>query len=319
MLENVLALDLGHTTEHVRAYSGDLAQFVSHNNGSALCSPHDYIDAEKLRPFLVGEGAIGGEEYPFDGSTNGMKYWLFYPVLKEHRRILDEQIKKRKYFAYVPNGIPNHWDVDKCCLVTHAFIATPSKDMLSRTTYKPLSPEYFTSESVLNTYHVLKMKTGTFFYCNNRYKDGDSVVYGDYVHINAILTDLRNKLYGKSRDETMFYVSFRDFYYPQIILRSDSYDNHIWSQIHMLPILKKILDNSSVHDAVVIKRELAKIELPSSSDTTDRLSKLILDVRREAGQRIIDDMFTNHYEPAIERALRELENDEEVVRSLKFM
>ena len=104
-----------------------------------------------------------------------------------------------------------------------------------------------------------------------------------------------------------------------LTLRTDCRDDYAWAQVQMVPALKKILGDSSVGDAVVILQELAKIKLPSSSHTDDKMRKLILDARRESSQKIIDDTLTNHYQPAIERALRQLEKDQDVVKALKLM
>ena len=322
MQQNVLVLEPAHTTAHTRAYSGNLGQLVSHSNGDRIHQPYDFVDTQKLRGYLVGEGAINGEEYPLDGGTNGTRFWQFHPDIGEHNRIIEERIKgsiDERFFIYTPDN-PMNQSGDECSLVTDAFVATPrSYEHSSRVWYDPTSPAGFTPESVLLVSARLQTTPNLFEnYAGGRYttKDGNE-------HINIVLTHLRNKLHEEADESTRLHVDLGYGIWigggQGVTLRTDGRDDYAWAQEHMVSALKKILDNSDFGDAVVIKQELARIPLPSSSHTDDSMRKLVLDARRESDQRVIDDTIANHYNSAVGKALQELEKDVDVVRALKLM
>lgn len=322
MQQNALVLEPTHTTAHTRAYSGDLGQLVSHSDGGGMYQPHDFVDTQKLRVFLVGENAINGEEYPLDGGTNGTRFWQFHPDPDEHKRIIEERTKSNsidgRLFIYSPDN-PMNQSSDECSLVTDAFVATPkSNEHSSRVWYDPTSPARFTPESVLRVSTRLQTTPGLF----RNYAGGRYTTENGNECVNAVLTDLRNKLYEKEDTSTNLHVSFGYGIWmggQGVTLRTDVRDDYAWAQAHMISAIKKILDNSDFGDAVVIRQELARIPLPSSSHTDDSMRKLVLDARRESGQRIIDDTIANYYNFAVEKALQELEKNADVVRALKLM
>ncbi|MBU1622839.1 MAG: hypothetical protein KJ597_04670 [Nanoarchaeota archaeon] len=318
MQQEALVLEPAHTTAHTRAYSGDLGQLVSHSDGGGMYQPHDFVDTQKLRGFLVEEGAISGDEYPLDGGTNGTRFWQFHPNLAEHRRIIEERTGGERCFIYSPSN-PMHLSGDESSLVTDAFVATPeSNERSSRIWYEPTSPDGFTPESVLRVSARLQTTQNLF----NNYAGGRYATEDGNKHINAALTDLKNKLYEEAGESTRLHVGLGYGIVlgsEGITLRADVRDDYAWAQAQMVPALKRILDNSDFGDAVVIRQELARIPLPSSSHTDDKMRKQVLDARRESGQRIIDDTITKYYDSAVEKALRELEKDEDVVRALKLM
>jgi hypothetical protein len=322
MQQDAFVLEPAHTTAHTKAYSGDLRQLVSHSDGGKIYQPYDFVDTQKLRRFLVGEGVINGEEYPLYGGTNGTSFWQFHPDFAEHRKIIEEGTKSSsidgRLFIYNPDN-PMNQSGDECSLVTDAFVATPkSNERSSRIWYDSTSPAGFTPESVL----CVSARLQTMPHLFRNYAGGRYTTEDGNKQVNAVLTDLRNKLYEKEDTSTDLHVSFGYGIWmgsQGVTLRTDFRDDYAWAQAHMIPAIKKILDNSDFGDAVVIRQELARIPLPSSSHTDDRMRKLVLDARRESGQRIIDDIITNYYNFAVEKALQELQKDADVVRALKLM
>ena len=322
MQQNSLILEPAHTTAHTRAYSGDLKQLVSHSDGGGMYQPYDFVDVQKLKGFLVGEGAIHGEESSLNGGTNGTRFWQFHPDIAEHKKIIKERTGSnsidKRFFIYSPDN-PMDQSGDECSLVTDAFVVTPkSNEDSSSVWYEPTRPEKFTPESVLRVSARLQTTPRLFRnYARGRYisKDGNK-------HVNAVLTELKNKLYQKAEESTRFHVDFGyGLYFGRqgVTLKTDVRDDYNWAQEKMVPVLKKILDNSDFRDAVVIRQELARIPLPSSSHTDDDMRKLVLDARRKSGQKIIDDTIANYYNSAVGKALQELEKNVDVVRALKLI
>ncbi len=331
MQQNALVLKPAHTTAHIRAYAGDLGQLVSHRGGTWEYRSHNFVGTQKLRDFLVSEKVISGEEYSLERyhhSVNGTRFWQFHSDLAEHKRIIAEKTDSnyvKGEFPFDFFGNPKYFSDNKCCLVTEAFVATPQFNKKSSIImYEPTTPEKFTPESILRV--STKLQTELYFF-RNYVRDKYKITKDGNEQVNVVLTDLRNKLYEKADVSTQLRINFGDdifgdyilFTSEGVILRTDVHDDYSWAQAHLISALKKILDNSDFRDAVVIRQELDMIPLPYPSHTDDKMRKLVLDARRESGQRIIEDIIANHYNVIVEKALRELEKDEEVVQILKCM
>lgn len=317
-----LVLEPRHTTSHVRSYAGDLARFVSHSEGDRVYPPFDFVDLNKLKPFLVREGAITGDELHLGQNTNGARLFLFHPEPEGYRMITKERIIDLIPYEGFQIHSPSHpWHLqrDQCSLVTDAFVATPAPRWNGHgLVYNPTRPEQFSSESVLRV--VARIQTAP--------KSFQGYAGGRYVHqegitlLNDVLTDLRDRMIGLSPERTNFsadlgwgiYLGDRE----GITLRTAPLDHHLWAQENMVAALKTILAHPSVSDATVLRQELAHME-PISAKSDDAVRCLVRGARREARQRIIDDIMANHYRPAIDTAVRDLEKDKVVVRAFQLM
>ena len=317
MLDLLLDLSIQpkHTTAYVTSYSGDLWQLLDHFNGDAWTAPHDFVNRNSLRKFLLREKFISEDEFPLSGGTNGCSYWLFFPEVEKHRQKLAEKSKER-LFIYSPND-PFGLGEDECGLVTSAFVIGPSEYFSSE--YIPVRPEDFTARSVLNVTTLVQFKPGVLNNYGNSIRDGE--IHSG--HVNVVLADLRAYFYKNITEQPRVNTSFGYGMHTGIQgvdLRRADYDTYRWAQTNVLPALKTILENVAVRDAILLQRELERLPVQSApSEEGDDLPTRVKRTIAEQQQGLKNDLIEKYYQPAIKSAAEELRDRQLVVDALRVI
>jgi len=300
-----LGINPKHTNNHQTAYSGDFSKYIDHAEANDTYRAHDYIDAQRLKKFLIKEGFITEDEFQLDGGTNGSHYWLFFPSVSKHKKVAK---KKGSCFIYLPSN-PMFINENECGLVTSAFVFNKGKKYVGYVD-DATKPEDINKNSFLRVRTTVQFKPGII----KDYTDGKFACENENDHLNSVLTDINTGIHGQADELTQAKVDLGHYVYAGIIegitLRKADYDSHRWAQKNTLDAFKNIIGNPAASDALIIKRDLENMKSFQGFDSEDNI-----DIH-EIAIGSIDDKY---YKPAIEAAAKELGKDNKVVKVLKLM
>jgi hypothetical protein len=301
-----------HSTNYIRSYSGDLQRLVKQKPEQPCISGYGYVDSQELRCLLAREGFISEAELSIQNGVNGGRFWLFYGDEEKHVQTVKELWDEERKKVHFKND-PLYLKDQEFGLVTSAFVMTRKRGARGFY-YDSVKPENFDSDSVLRVSTKVYFRPKTFEeFTEKRFSSKEAI-----SQVNAVLTELRDKVHQPKYGGTQVHVSFGWGLFGDlegVNLRLANWKAHRAIGPSVLPSLKTIFSHSAFQEAVLIRQELDGIQLPnldSGHEDRRRVRRRVLEEQANLRKTIEE----REYAPAVEAAVKELGKIPQVVTVL---
>ncbi|MBI4163859.1 MAG: hypothetical protein HY512_03280 [Candidatus Aenigmarchaeota archaeon] len=310
-----------HSTPHARRYTGSLSKLIDHakreDTGSWTYTPaHDYVVESRLRRFLLAEGLISQDEFQFDGGTNGSKYWIFFPDIEKHRKIVKESESRglNTVFTGVPHE-PVRWTDDECGLTTDAILIVCDREG-HYDTEVPEKLRGSDGEKVfLQVTKNIQLRAGAL----TRYTRGMFRQHDSQKAVAPFLADLRQRFHGEGGKICLYAAVGADssFGSERCQLRISDNETYRWAQNNLLPALKKVFNSQEAQDAIRAREDINSVRLLQSGNVERKEIRAAQEAVAEAEAELKQELEENAYKPAFEAAAEKLGKNRQVIDVLK--